>query len=190
LQRNVHPNYPFFAIKPKTATGEIHMDATSVNLHSNNNGELIQLVNFSLDGEEYGVEVLKVREIIRMSNITRVPNTLQYVEGVINLRGKVIPVISLRKRFSLDIAENDNRTRIIVMEFTNELTGFIVDSVVEVIRISAAEIQPPPSIIAGSIDQEYLTGVINREDRLLVLLNVEKLFSFEERQRYSVTMVE
>ncbi len=158
------------------------MDAAAAGLHGDiHTEERMQLVNFSLDGEEYGVEVLKVREIIRMTDITRVPNTLHYIEGVINLRGKVIPVISLRKKFALDSAESDNRTRIIVMEMTSELTGFIVDSVVEVIRISAGEIQPPPSVIAGSIDQEYLTGVINREDRLMVMLNVERLFSHEER---------
>jgi purine-binding chemotaxis protein CheW len=142
----------------------------------------MQLVSFVLDKEEYGVEVLKVREIIRMPNITRVPNTPDYVEGVINLRGKVIPIISLRKRFCLDAAENDSRTRIMVMDMTNELTGFIVDSVAEVIRITAGEIQPAPPVVTGGVDQEYLSGVINREDRLLVLLNLERLFSQEEQQ--------
>jgi purine-binding chemotaxis protein CheW len=167
------------------------MDAEAVNLYGERNSEeRMQLVNFSLDGEEYGVEVLKVREIIRMSNITRVPNTLHYVEGVINLRGKVIPVISLRKRFSLATADNDSRTRIIVMDMASELSGFIVDSVVEVIRISADEIQPPPPVLTGNIDQEYFTGVINREDKLLVMLDLERLFSNEERQLFTGTMVE
>lgn len=142
----------------------------------------MQLVSFLLDKEEYGVEVLKVREIIRMPSITRVPNTPHYVEGVINLRGKVIPIISLRKRFSLETTDGDNRTRIIVMDMTNELTGFIVDSVAEVIRISADEIKPAPAVVSGGVDQEYLSGVINREDRLLVMLNLERLFSQEEQQ--------
>jgi purine-binding chemotaxis protein CheW len=143
--------------------------------------ELIQLVSFNLEREEYGVYVLKVREIIRMSNVTRVPNTPYYVEGVINLRGKVIPIISLRKKFSLPEAETDKQTRIIVMDVDGELMGFIVDAVSEVIRISSAEIQPPPAAVNGGLDQEYLSGVINRADRLLVLLDLERVFSKAER---------
>jgi purine-binding chemotaxis protein CheW len=125
--------------------------------------------------------VLKVREIIRMSNVTRVPNTPYYVEGVINLRGKVIPIISLRKKFSLPDVENDKQTRIIVMDVDGELMGFIVDAVSEVIRISSAEIQPPPAVVNGGMEQEYLSGVINRSDRLLVLLDLERVFSKAER---------
>jgi len=147
--------------------------------------ERIQLVSFKIGNEEHGINVLKVREIIRMSNITRVPNTPDFIEGVINLRGKVIPIISLRKKFNLPEAENDSRTRIIVMDMDNELMGFIVDSVAEVIRIAISEIQPPPPIVTGGIDQECLSGVINHADRLLVLLNLEKMFSTEERQSFS-----
>jgi purine-binding chemotaxis protein CheW len=165
------------------------MDTAVATLHSENSTEdRMQLVSFILDKEEYGVEVLKVREIIRMPSITRVPNTPHYVEGVINLRGKVIPIISLRKRFSLDLTDNDSRTRIMVMDMTNELTGFIVDSVAEVIRIASTEIQPAPPVVAGSVDQEYLSGVINRDDRLLVLLDLERLFSQEEQQLFTGKM--
>jgi len=95
------------------------------NLHD----ELIQLVSFNLDQEEYGVDVLKVREIIRMPIVTRVPNTPNYVEGVINLRGKVVPIICMRKKFGLSEAENDKQTRIMVMDMEGELMGFIVDAV-------------------------------------------------------------
>jgi len=147
--------------------------------------ERIQLVSFKIGNEEHGINVLKVREIIRMSNITRVPNTAGYIEGVINLRGKVIPIISLRMKFNLPEAENDSRTRIIVMDMDNELMGFIVDSVAEVIRIALSEIQPPPPIVTGGIDQECISGVINHDDRLLVLLNLEKMFSLEERQTFA-----
>ncbi|HET6420353.1 MAG TPA: chemotaxis protein CheW [Geobacteraceae bacterium] len=147
----------------------------------NSNSELIQLVSFNLDQEEYGVDVLKVREIIRMPNVTRVPNTPLYVEGVINLRGKVIPIISMRKKFSLCDKDNDKQTRIMVMDMDGELMGFIVDSVSEVIRISETEIQPPPPVVNGGVDQICLSGVINRDDRLLVLLELEKAFSLEER---------
>jgi purine-binding chemotaxis protein CheW len=147
--------------------------------------ERIQLVSFKIGNEEHGIDVLKVREIIRMSNITRVPNTPLYIEGVINLRGKVIPIISLRMRFNLPDAENDSRTRIIVMDIDNELMGFVVDSVAEVIRIAISEIQPPPPIVVVGIDQECISGVINHADRLLVLLDLEKIFSAEERKSFN-----
>jgi purine-binding chemotaxis protein CheW len=148
-------------------------------------GELIQLVSFSLDQEEYGVDVLKVREIIRMPIVTRVPNTPYYVEGVINLRGKVVPIISMRKKFSLTEAENDKQTRIMVMDMEGELMGFTVDAVSEVIRISGSEIQPSPAMVAGGIDQECIAGVINQADRLLVLLNLEKMFSRDEKNFFT-----
>jgi purine-binding chemotaxis protein CheW len=145
-------------------------------------GELIQLVSFNLDQEEYGVDVLKVREIIRMPTVTRVPNTPNYVEGVINLRGKVIPIISMRKKFGLGEVDNDKQTRIMVMDVDGELMGFIVDAVSEVIRISGSEIQPSPAVVASGIDQECIAGVINQTERLLVLLDLEKMFSQDERR--------
>ncbi|MBW4053999.1 MAG: purine-binding chemotaxis protein CheW [Proteobacteria bacterium] len=147
--------------------------------------ELIQLVSFNLDQEEYGVDVLKVREIIRMPIVTRVPNTPQYVEGVINLRGKVVPIICMRKKFGLIEPENDKQTRIMVMDMDGELMGFIVDAVSEVIRISGSEIQPSPAMVAGGIDQECIAGVINQADRLLVLLNLEKMFSRDEKNLFT-----
>lgn len=149
-----------------------------------NHNELIQLVSFSLDQEEYGVDVLKVREIIRMPVVTRVPNTPHYVNGVINLRGKVIPIISMRRKFGLMETENDNQTRIMVMDIEGELMGFIVDSVSEVIRISGSEIQPSPAVVAEGIDQECIAGVINQAERLLVLLDLEKMFSNDEKSLF------
>ena len=148
-------------------------------------GELIQLVSFNLEQEEYGINVLMVREIIRMLNITRVPNTPAYVEGVINLRGKVIPIISLRRKFDLAEAEYDKRTRIMVMEVVGEMMGFIVDEVSAVIRISEKEIQPPPPVVSSGIEQECMAGVINQADRLLVLLDLERMFSADERRMFS-----
>lgn len=148
-------------------------------------GELIQLVSFNLDKEEYGIEVLKVREIIRMTNITHMPNTPHYVEGIINLRGKVIPIVSMRKKFGLMETGNNSHTRIMVMDIEGELMGFIVDAVSEVIRISASEIQPSPAVVAGGIDQECIAGVINQSERLLVLLDLDKMFSHEEKQTFS-----
>lgn len=147
--------------------------------------ELIQLVSFTLDQEEYGVDVLRVREIIRMPVVTRVPNTPYYVEGVINLRGKVVPIICMRKKFSLMETENSKETRIMVMDMEGELMGFIVDSVSEVIRISGSEIQPSPTMVAGGIDQECIAGVINQADRLLVLLDLGRMFSRDEKNSFT-----
>lgn len=143
--------------------------------------ELIQLVSFMLAEEEYGVEVLKVREIIRMLTITKMPNVLQYVEGIINLRGKVIPIISMRRRFGLMESEDNNQTRIIIMDVAGSLTGFVVDAVSEVIRIHSSEIQPPPSVVlSGGIGQEFISGVFNHADRLLVIMDVDRMFSNDE----------
>ena len=144
-------------------------------------GELVQLVSFMLAEEEYGVEVLKVREIIRMPTITKMPNVLQYVEGIINLRGKVIPIISMRKRFGLMEDENSSRTRIIIMDVAGGLIGFIVDGVSEVIRIHSSEIQPPPTmVLSGGIGQEFITGVFNHAERLLIIMDVDRMFSNDE----------
>jgi purine-binding chemotaxis protein CheW len=143
--------------------------------------EPIQLVSFNLDHEEYCVDVLKVREIIRLPVITRVPNTPLYVEGVINLRGKVVPIICMRKKFNLIASEHGKQTRIMVLDMEGDLMGFIVDNVSEVIRISSNEIQPSPSMVAGSIAQECIAGVINQSERLLILLNLEKLFSRDKK---------
>jgi purine-binding chemotaxis protein CheW len=147
--------------------------------------ELIQLVSFMLADEEYGVEVLKVREIIRMPVITKMPNVPHYVEGIINLRGKVIPIISMRKRFGLQESENSSQTRIIIMDVAGGLIGFIVDGVSEVIRIQSSEIQPPPSmVLSGGIGQEFITGVFNHAERLLIIMDVDRMFSDEERDGF------
>lgn len=146
---------------------------------------LTQLVTFSLDNEEYGVDVLKVREIIRMPAITHMPNTPSYVVGIINLRGKVIPIISLRNRFCLMEADYSNRTRIMVMDVDGELMGFVVDAVSEVIRISASEIQPSPAGMGDNLEQECIAGIINHGERLLVALELERMFSSEEKQLLS-----
>jgi purine-binding chemotaxis protein CheW len=147
--------------------------------------ELIQLVSFMLAEEEYGVEVLKVREIIRMPTITKMPNVPQHVEGIVNLRGKVIPIISMRRRFNLMESEKNSQTRIIIMDVAGSLTGFIVDAVSEVIRIHSSEIQPPPAMMrSGGIEQEFITGVFNHTDRLLVIMDIDRMFSDDERESF------
>ncbi len=138
------------------------------------NNELLQLVTFKLDVEEFGIDILRVQEIIRIMSITKVPNSPEFVEGVINLRGRVIPVINLRKRLMLPTIEKDNKTRVIVVELSDKTVGFIVDEVNEVLRIPKSITEPPPEMTAG-IDSDYITSVGKLEDRLLILLDIEKL---------------
>jgi len=142
--------------------------------------QLLQLVTFSIGEEEFGVEILKVQEIIRMLEITRVPKAPDFVEGVINLRGKVIPVIDLRLRFGLQAKGHDKKTRIIVIEINQMIVGFVVDSVSEVLRIPAGTIEPPPPVISG-LDSEYISGVGKLDDRLLIMLDLNRLLSKEEK---------
>lgn len=143
--------------------------------------ELMQLVTFSIGEEEFGVDILKVQEINRMMDITKVPRAPFFVEGVINLRGKVIPIIDLRKRFKLTARPHDKNTRIIVIEINNMIVGFVVDSVSEVLRIPSSTVEPPPPVVAG-LESEYLSGVGKLEDRLLILLDLNRLLSNEERE--------
>jgi purine-binding chemotaxis protein CheW len=141
-------------------------------------GEVLQLVSFSVGQEEFGVDILKVQEINRMVEITRVPNASTCVSGVINLRGKVIPVIDLRKRFGVSATENDKNTRIIVVELTGRVLGFIVDAVNAVLRIPKNVTEPPPPMVAG-IGSEYITAIGKLEDRLLILLDLERVVNVE-----------
>jgi purine-binding chemotaxis protein CheW len=137
--------------------------------------ELLQLVSFKIGEEEFGVDILKVQEINRMLEVTRVPNAPEYVDGVINLRGKVIPIIDLRRRFGMERKEKDKNTRIVVVELSGKVVGFVVDGVSEVLRIPKSVTEPPPAIVAG-IEAEYITAVGKLEDRLLILLDLEKVF--------------
>jgi purine-binding chemotaxis protein CheW len=140
--------------------------------------ELLQLVGFHVGGEEFGIEILRVQEIIRTQQLTRVPNSPQFMEGVMNLRGKIIPVIALRRRFGLDEALPGKQNRIVVVEIQGTVLGFIVDSVSEVLRISAETVEPPPRM--GIVEREYVSGVAKLGDRLLILLDTERLLSEPE----------
>jgi len=147
---------------------------------STQDDRLLQLVTFTLASEEFGLEILKVQEIIRTLEITRVPRAPAFVEGVINLRGKVIPIIGLRRRFGMPDRAQDKDTRIIVIEIKQMIVGFVVDSVSEVLRIPASTVEPPPSIVSG-IDSEYISGVGKLNDRLLIMIDLDALLSPEQR---------
>jgi purine-binding chemotaxis protein CheW len=139
----------------------------------------LQLVSFNIGSEEFGVDILKVQEINRMVDITKVPQAPNYVEGVINLRGKVIPIIDLRKRFSLELKEHDKNTRIVVVDIGGNIMGMIVDAVSEVLRLPADTIEPPPELVTG-INSEYIKGVAKLEDRLLIFLDLSKVIDVTE----------
>lgn len=139
--------------------------------------EILQFVTFKVGNEEYGIDILKVQEINRVTDITPVPNSPQYIEGVINLRGKVIPVINLRRMFGLDTKNLDNNSRIIVVD-VGVVLGIIVDSVSEVLRVSSDVIDPPPSM-STTISSEYVRGIGKLNDRLLILIDIDKLLNEE-----------
>ncbi len=144
--------------------------------------DLLQLVSFTIGEEEFGVDILKVQEINRMVDVTRVPNAPEFVDGVINLRGKVLPIIDLRSRLGMPRKEHDKNTRIVVVELAGKVIGFVVDSVSEVLRIPRNITEPPPTVAAG-VDAEYITAVGKLDDRLLILLDLEKVLSVEEHER-------
>jgi len=153
-----------------TITNAILRDETS-----EGSGEVLQLVSFQLGPEEYAIDILGVQEIIRVVEITRVPNAPHYVEGVLNLRGKIIPIINLRRRLGLSSTEHTKDTRIVVVDVAHLLLGFIVDSVEEVLRLPEEFIEPSPSTGRGGAD-EFHKGVGRVEGRLLILLDLELLF--------------
>jgi len=147
-------------------------------------GELRQFISFSVGDEEYGLELLRVKEVIRVREITWLPRAPAFVKGIINLRGDVIPIVDLREKFGLEAVGETAQTRVIVVEMGGQLVGMVVDSASQVVRIPAAQIDPPPPVLGG-FSQEFITGVGKLEDKLVVLLNVDSLLTSEERNALS-----
>lgn len=143
-------------------------------------GEVSQLITFTVGGEEYGVEILRVREIIRSSEVAPLPQAPGFVKGVLNLRGEIIPVIDLREKFGLDPREDSPDTRIIVTDVAGKLVGMKVDAANQVVRVPSAQIDPAPAIVEGIADQ-YLRGVAHRENGLVVILEIERILSGQEK---------
>ncbi|MFW5857009.1 MAG: chemotaxis protein CheW [Planctomycetota bacterium] len=142
--------------------------------------DVTQVVSFQLHDEEYAIEITKVKEIILVAGITRVPQMPDFIEGIINLRGNVIPVLDLRKRFGLPGKALDDQTRIVVTRMDARIVGLIVDSVSQVMKLPNADIQDPPETIAG-LAGEYLVGVATVDERLILLLDIERIMNAEER---------
>jgi len=140
---------------------------------------VIQLVGFRLDNEDYAIAITKIQEIILIKPITRIPQVPDFIEGLINLRGSVIPIVNLRKRFGLLPRELDDETRIIVVNVHDKTVGCIVDAVTQVMRINRDQIQPPPLGVLA-VNHQYLAGLAKLDDRLMIILDIEKLFEAEE----------
>lgn len=131
----------------------------------------VQLLAFTLDGEEYAIDITYVQEIIRLLDITRVPHASSYMSGVINLRGMIIPVMDIRKRFGLSEKNPDETTRIVIINWQGLMVGIIVDSVSEVIRISKGYVEQPPACSA-EVNARYFTGIGKIGNRLLIMLSL------------------
>jgi purine-binding chemotaxis protein CheW len=140
----------------------------------------VQLVTFKVGGEEFGLDVFQVHEILRYQAPTAVPRAPLFVEGVLDVRGTLVPVVDLRRRFETSQAQVDEDTRIVVVDHAAERLGLVVDSVTEVLRAPETAVTPPPSYIRG-LAAEYLRGIVRIGERLVILLELEKILSSEER---------
>jgi purine-binding chemotaxis protein CheW len=143
----------------------------------------VQIVGFRIGNETYGVRISAVREIVRVPEITAIPSAPEAVEGVINLRGKIVPVMDLRKRFGQRELQPNKKNRILVVELEGKLVGLIVNAASEVLKIPPADIAPPGSLFPEG-ESSYVTGVAKLKDRLIILLNVAKLLHGQEFKRF------
>ena len=144
--------------------------------------DLLQLVIFQLGGEEFGVEIMAVQEIIKMPAITAIPQAPEYVAGVINLRGRIIVVVNLSKKFNILSSEMNKEYKVIVVELENQVIGMMVDSVSEVLRIPNTSVDPAPGMVASGSSSNYIQGVGKLEDRLLILLDLRNVLSDHETE--------
>ncbi|MCW8955604.1 MAG: chemotaxis protein CheW [Gammaproteobacteria bacterium] len=142
---------------------------------------LMQFVGFGIGMERFGVDILTVQEIIRSTEVTPVPNSPSFVEGVINLRGDIIPVIDLRKRLSLYNPDKTlEKNWILILSIGNRIVGFIVDRVTEVLKVPEDSIDPPPGIIVAGLENQYIHGVCEIDNKLLIILDFESVLFNEE----------
>jgi chemotaxis signal transduction protein len=147
----------------------------------------IQLVTFMLGAEEFGVPISQIQEIDRLGKVTKVPKAAQFIEGITNLRGEVIPVLDTRRRFDLETKPPDDRTRIVIVDLGGIRTGLVVDSVREVLNLAKKDIAPPPESIGSGVDQQFISGIgkVDSGKRMIVLLDVERILSRQEQAHLS-----
>ena len=144
----------------------------------------LQLVTFQLGAEKYGIDIMEVKEIVDYEEIRGIPNAPAYVEGIYNLRGDIIPIISLHRRFHLQRAESIEEDSLLILTIGGMQLGIIIDRVLRVITIDTEEIQPPPQMIAG-IGAEYIQGVVHQDEGYLIILDSSRLFDPEELRQIS-----
>ena len=142
----------------------------------------VQLVTFRVGGEEFGLDVFQVHEILRYTEPTAMPKAPAFVEGVLDVRGSLVPVVDLRKRFELHEVPYDDDTRIILVDFQGERLGLIVDEVSEVLRVPETSVAAPPQYVRG-LAAEFIRGIVRLESRLVVLLDLERILSSQERMQ-------
>ncbi len=147
-----------------------------MNIDSQISNEIHQLVSFKLGKEEFGIDILRVQEINRMLNLTRLPNAPYYIDGVVNLRGRIIPVVNLRVKLGMERKEADRNSRIVVVELSGKTIGFLVDEVNEVLRIPENITEQHPTMLSG-VESSFIKAIGKLEDRLLILLDLERVLS-------------
>lgn len=151
----------------------------NVNESTGSNDDVLQWVTFKLDSETYGINVMQVQEVLRYSEIAPVPGAPEYVIGIINLRGNVVTVIDTRSRFGLSSAEITDNTRVVIIESEKQVIGILVDSVTEVVYLKNSEIDLAPNV-GNEESAKYIQGVSNRDDNLLILVDLNRLLSDDE----------
>lgn len=147
--------------------------------HPHRDQSIRQFVGFRIGDEDYAIAITKIQEIILMKPITRLPDEHDAIEGLINLRGNVIPVVNLRKRFGLPAREFDDETRTVVVNTHDKTVGCVVDEVTQVMRVAADQIQPVPLSVSGN-SRRFISGITRLDERLLIILDIDRLFDLAE----------
>jgi purine-binding chemotaxis protein CheW len=159
---------------------DIQNETENSSLNAQSTKDYLQVVTFKLHDEEYAIEITKAKEIILVEGVTHVPQMPDFIEGIINLRGNVIPVIDLRKRFGLAQTALGDQARIVVTRMDSRIIGLIVDSVSQVIKIPLKNIQPPPDTIAH-LAGEYLVSIGKIDNKMILILDIEKVFTINQK---------
>jgi chemotaxis signal transduction protein len=183
-EKKLFSEHIFDNINKKNIINSNNLKDTSGNLEKDMEEDEVQIVTFKLGKEEFGLYISDVREINRITDITAVPNVASFVEGIMNLRGNVIPIIDLRKRFNLINVKRNDASRVLIVDIANKTTGLIVDSVSDVLRIAKNLIEPPPDIIGSNIQTEFISSIANlaKQGRFIILLNVNRILSGIEKE--------
>jgi purine-binding chemotaxis protein CheW len=157
----------------------------NIQTHKQTESEQLQLVTFGVGSEEFAIDILQVQEINRMMTLTRVPQSPDGVKGVINLRGRIVPVVDLRRCFAMQLIDLQSSSRIIVVDVNGQIMGFLVDCVHEVLRIDSSIVEFGTDMVRTTSEQSYIKGIGKLEDRLLILLDLSRLFNSDELDRIS-----